>query len=25
VDVRAGRLLENRGAFAETLRAYLNR
>ena len=25
VDVRANRLVENRGAFAETLRAYLNR
>ena len=25
VDVRADRLVENRGAFAETLRAYLNR
>jgi hypothetical protein len=25
VDVRAGRLVENRAAFAETLRAYLNR
>jgi hypothetical protein len=25
VDLRAGRIVENRGAFAETLRAYLNR
>jgi len=25
VDLRAGRVVENRGAFAETLRAYLSR